>query len=75
MTWDEIYDRADDCGYGSDELTAKDNARWQVRNLVLDKENLDIEEAECPEDEVDYYVGLWNIRFDTEGNIEYYEIA
>ena len=74
MTWDEIYERADGCGYGSDELTAKDTARWQVRNLVLDKENIDIEEAECPEDEVDYYTGLWNIRFDENGNIQYYEV-
>ncbi len=74
MTWDEIYERADGCGYGSDALTAKDTARWQVRNLVLDEETIDIEEAECPEDEVDYYTRLWNIRFDENGNIEYYEV-
>ena len=75
MTWDDIYDRADDCAYGSDELTAKDEARWQVRNLVLEKKNVDIENAECPEDEVDYYAGLWNVRFDENGNIKCYEIC
>ncbi len=75
MTWDEIYERADDCPCGSPELRAKDNARWQVRKLVLEKENIDIENAECPEEEVDYYSGLWNIRFDNYGSISYYEIA
>lgn len=74
MTWDEIYERAEDCGYGSEELDAKDEARYQVQQLVLEKENVDIEEAECPEEEVDYYTGLWNIRFDENGNITYYEM-
>lgn len=74
MTWDEIYERAEDCGYSSDELTAKDEARWQVRNLVLEKKNIDIEESECPEGEVDYYTSLWNIRFDENGNIECYMV-
>ena len=72
MTWDEIYRRADDCGYGSDELTAKDNARWDVRNLVLEKEDYDLEEAECPEDKVDYYCGLHEIRFYPDGRIDTY---
>ena len=74
MTWDEIYERAEDCGYRSEELDAKDEARYQVQQLVLEKENVDIEEAECPEEEVDYYTGLWNIRFDENGNITYYEM-
>lgn len=74
MTWDEIYERANDKGYGSDELTAKDQARWEVRNLVLEKERVDIEEEECPEDEVDYYTNMWNIQFNENGNITYYEI-
>ena len=31
MTWDDIYDRADDCAYGSDELIAKDEAQGEQR--------------------------------------------
>ena len=69
MTWDEIYERADGKGYGSDELTAKDNARAAVRNLVLDIEDIDIEDAECPEDEVEYYAKRWHLHFDESGNI------
>lgn len=74
MTWDEIYERAEGCAFGSNELIAKDNARWEVRNLVLEKEKYDIETAEIPEEEVDYYTDLWNIEFYDNGDIKYYEI-
>ncbi len=74
MTWDEIYERAEETGYGDPRLKAKDEARYQVGQLVLEKEGIDIEEAEVPEEEVDYYAGLWNIRFDENGNIDYYEL-
>lgn len=73
MTWDEIYERADDMPYGSDELRAKDHARWQTRNLVLDRTGYDIENAECPEDEVDHYVNLWDIKFNESGDIVSYK--
>ena len=29
----------------------------------------DLEEAECPEDEVENYCNTWNLLFDTNGNI------
>ncbi|MCR5453163.1 MAG: hypothetical protein K6F00_11105 [Lachnospiraceae bacterium] len=75
MTWDEIYANAENCGYGSDELTAKDNARWEVGNLVYKKIGVDIEEEECPEEEVDDYVERWDIKFDKEGHIVSYKIC
>ena len=74
MTWDEIYENADGKACGSDELDAKDEARYQVGQLVLDELGIDIEESEIPEEEVDFYVEKWNIIFDEEGNIVNYEI-
>lgn len=72
MTWDEIYERADGTGFGDPELRAKDIARCEVRELVFRKEGYDIETAEIPEDEVDYYCGLHNIRFYENGIIDSY---
>jgi hypothetical protein len=72
MTWDEIYERAEDTACGDWRLNAKDEARWQVKCLVLEKENYDIDKAEIPEDEVDYYCGLHDIKFDDYGNIDTY---
>lgn len=69
--WDEIYERADGFGYGSDELTAKDEARWQLRCLILDELGYDIEDRECPEEEIDFFLRERNekVFFDESGNI------
>lgn len=68
-TWDDIYDRADGKGYGDDELTAKDNARWNVRNLAINNGYPDLEETECPEDMVEFYCEEFDILFNEDGNI------
>ncbi len=68
-TWDGIYDRANGKGYGDDELTAKDNARWNVRNLAINNGYSDLEETECPEDMVEFYCEEFDILFDENGNI------
>lgn len=68
-TWDEIYQRADGCCFGEDNLNAKDNARENVRWLALEWGEDDLEKAECPEDEVDYYCNKYNILFDENGHI------
>ena len=68
-TWDEIYQRADGCCFGEDNLKAKDNARENVRWLALEFGEDDLEKAECPEDEVDYYCNKYNILFDENGHI------
>lgn len=69
MTWDEIYDAAIDTGYGDSKLKRKDNARYQVVCFIEDVLGIDIENAECPEDEIDYYVEQYNILFDDNGYI------
>lgn len=74
MIWDEIYKNADGMACGSDELDAKDEARYQVGQLVLDELGIDIEKSEIPEEKVDFYAEKWNIIFDKEGNIVNYEI-
>ena len=74
MTWDEIYERADGCCWWDRELKAKDNARWNVRDLVYAEVGEDIEEAECPEERVDYYTELWDVEFDEDGHITSYKI-
>ena len=51
-TWNEIYEAAEGCGCGESGLRAKDNARENVRCLALERGEADLEEAECPEDEV-----------------------
>lgn len=68
-TWEELYDRADNCGYGSDELTAKDNARWNIECFASDVDNYKIEDAECPEDEIFAYAEMYDFRFDKDGNL------
>lgn len=68
-TWDEIYQRADGCCCGEDKLNAKDNARENVRWLALEWGEDDLEKAECPGDEVDYYCDKYNILFDENGHI------
>ena len=68
-TWDEIYQRADGCCFGEDNLNAKDNARENVRWLALEWGEDDLEKAECPKDEVDYYCDKYNILFDENGHI------
>ena len=68
-TWNEIYEAADGCCFGENNLKVKDNARENVRCLALEYGENDLEKAECPEDEVEYYCNKYNIRFDENGHI------
>lgn len=69
-TWDDLYKKADGAACGESALKAKDEARWQVRCFAMEEhEEEDLEEAECPEDEVDWYCNKYNILFDENGNI------
>lgn len=69
MTWDEIYDRADGASCGESSLKAKDEARHQVRCLMMDLGASDLDNDECPEDTVENYCDAMNIQFDECGNI------
>ena len=55
-TWDDLYERAIGCAFLSDELNAKDNARYELQNLILSEDGYDIEKCECPEDEIDSFL-------------------
>lgn len=70
MTWNEIYNRAIDCACGDWRLKAKDYARGEVREFVMLKKNYDIETAEIPEDEIDYYCKEYDIEFSDNGSIK-----
>lgn len=68
-TWDEIYERANGCCFGENNLKVKDNARENVRCLAIEYGEDDLENAECPEDEVEHYCDKYNILFDEMGHI------
>lgn len=70
-TWDDLYQRAMDCSYGSNELSAKDEARHQIGQLIFLETGLDIESCECAEDEIDRFLQerAQPITFDENGNI------
>lgn len=68
-SWDEIYSAAINAAYGEAALKAKDEARYQVRQLILNHKNVDLENAEVPEDEVELYCRKYAILFDKCGNI------
>ena len=70
-TWDDIYDRALDAGYGDDELTAKDNARWILTGIIEELKGFNIDECECPEEEIEWFLENTNKEylFDIDGNL------
>lgn len=76
MTWDEIYEKAMDTGFGDPKLRAKDNARFEMRGLFWEGFGEDIEKAECPEEDIDYFLDTMKERyeqileFDENGHIE-----
>lgn len=69
MTWNEIYERADGAACGEQTLKAKDEARWQTRNLMVDLGCPDPEQDEIPEESIEEYCQKMHIDFDDCGNI------
>ncbi len=69
MTWDEIYERADGASCGEQTLKAKDEARWQTKNLMVDLGHPDPEQEEIPEDCIEEFCKKMNIKFDDSGNV------
>ena len=68
-TWDELFERAIDRPFLSRELKAKDHARFLLSILILEEEGYDIEECECPEDEIDVFLKMREVpvTFDEDG--------
>ena len=71
FTWDDLYDRADGKGFGTPELKAKDNARWELENIILQKTGLDVNTCEVPEDAIENFLSKQNEKylFDENGNL------
>lgn len=71
FSWDALYERAADKPFGSNELSAKDEARNQLRDEIMIKRGFDIEECESPEEEIETFLSEENISyyFDENGNM------
>lgn len=70
-TWDDLYKRADGTGFGDPELRAKDNARFILTEIIKEVEGYDIEDCECPEAEIDWFLDNTDEQylFDEDGNL------
>lgn len=70
-TWDDLYERADGKGHWEPELKAKDNARWILTGIIEELKGYNIDECECPEEEIENF--LWEsdkeYLFDEDGNL------
>lgn len=70
--WNDLYERADGTGFGSPELKAKDNARSELTEIIKKIKGYNIDDRECPEDEIDMF--LWNANkeflFNESGHLE-----
>lgn len=71
MTWNEIYKSAIDKGYGETELRTKDNAREEVRSLLLNMTGRDINNGafEIPEDIIEDFCNKHNVSFTNTGTL------
>ena len=70
-TWDELFKRASGTACMSPELRAKDEARYQLRDLILKETNLDIEVCDSAEEAIDRFLEKRKapVFFDDRGNI------
>lgn len=55
-TWDELFGLAIDKPYRSKELKAKDNARYELERIILEKTGVDINCCEVPEDAIEEFL-------------------
>ena len=69
MTWDEICGNADGAIFGDPFLRVKDNARANIRELIIKCKGVDIEDDDCPEAAIEIYCDEMNIEFDCNGMV------
>ena len=69
MTWDEICRNADGAIFGERSLKVKDNARANIRDLIIERKGVDIEDDDCPEIAIETYCDEASIEFDSNGTI------
>lgn len=55
-TWDELYERAAGKGFGEPELSAKDNARCELTEIIKEVEGYNIDDCEIPEEEIESFL-------------------
>ena len=70
-SWDELYERASGKACMSPELRAKDEARYQLRDLILKESGFDIEVCDSAEEAIDSFLKQRKdpVFFDYRGNI------
>ena len=71
MTWDNLCERADGEAFGSSALSAKDEARYQIGCLIMERRGIDTELCECAEEEIENFLAEhpeYN-NFDERGNL------
>lgn len=70
-TWDDLYERADGAACGEPELNAKDNARWELAEIIKEATDIDIEKCEIPEEEIDWFLENNDMEylFDEDGHL------
>lgn len=70
-SWDELFNRAIGKAFLSPELRAKDEARYQLGELIKKETGINIEECESAEEEIDKFLSGRKIPvvFDNRGNI------
>lgn len=69
ISWDEIYDRAVWAGFNEPGLVAKDEARCQVRELMMELGHPNPDEDDCPEESIGRFCERLQLDFDDRGNI------
>lgn len=67
-TFDDLYELADGSAFGDPRLDAKDNARWCMAEIIKEDTGVDVEECECPEDEIFDYLETHDVFFDKDGH-------
>lgn len=68
-TWNEIFERANNKAYGSEELVAKDTAREHIRSVIKEYTGRDVETDESPEEIIEQFTLNIKVLFDIRGNV------
>lgn len=68
-TWNEIFERANNKAYGSEELVVKDTAREHMRSVIKEYTGRDVETDESPEEIIEQFTLNIKVLFDIRGNI------
>lgn len=70
-TWDKLYERAEGAACGEPELKAKDNARWELTQIIKEQTGMDVDKCEIPEEAIENFLKRSEKKylFDVDGNL------